>query len=302
MDSVEDFLLHLERARGLSAHTVAAYRRDLVDLCDFLGGYLGKEHWTWSDVDRLSLRSFLGATLARGLARKTVARKLSAVRSFFHFLHGRELIAANPASQIRAPRLERTIPAHLSQRSALELFKVAEAGASSNTLQGRRNLLILELLYGSGLRLAELHGLDVTSVDPSRGRAKVLGKGRKERIVPVTDAALRALSSYLPRRAETGAEGGVSSGPLFVNARGGHLSQRSIQRAVRGLLEETAAGEGLSVHSLRHSFATHLLEAGADLMAVKELLGHVSLSTTQIYTHTSVERLTRVYLKSHPRA
>jgi site-specific recombinase XerC len=180
------------------------------------------------------------------------------------------------------------------------VFGVAEGAARENTLAGTRDLVALELLYGSGLRLSELHGMDLEALDLESGRVRVLGKGRKERIVPVTAAALVALGRYLPRRLEvTGSEGG----PLLVGRLGKRLSRRSIQRVVRGLLERGASyEEGTSVHSFRHSFATHLLDAGADLMAVKELLGHSSLSTTRIYTHTSKERLARVYRAAHPRA
>ena len=177
------------------------------------------------------------------------------------------------------------------------------AGQRRTQPGGTRNLVILELLYGSGLRLAELHGLDVSDVDAGTGQVRVLGKGRKQRIVPLTGAALAALERYMPRRGEV-LEGAASSGEgaLLLNPQGRRLSQRSIQKIVCGFLDDAAAGQGLSVHSLRHSFATCLLDAGADLMAVKELLGHASLSTTQIYTHTSKERLRRVYRDAHPRS
>ena len=191
------------------------------------------------------------------------------------------------------------------------VFSSAEARAAENTFRGTRNLVILELLYGSGLRLSELHGLDVPDLDLRRGQTKVLGKGNKERLVPVTGSAVRAIGRYLPRRSEvrTAAtperEVAVTkpdSKALLLNPSGKRLSRRSIQTVVRRFLDDAASGEGLSAHSLRHSFATHLLDAGADLMAVKELLGHVSLSTTQVYTHTSKERLRRVYRRSHPRS
>lgn len=298
---VEDFLRHLTDERQLAPNTVKAYRRDLSDLSRFLDGYLGRDSWTWADpeVDRLALRSFLGWCGRQGWARRTAARKLAAARSFFSHLHLDERIDANPGRTVRAPKLEKRLPGHLTATDARTVFDFAEEFAAQNTLAGTRTLAILELLYGSGLRLAELHGLDRTSIDARTGQVRVLGKGSKERIVPVTSAALVAVERYELRRSEVAPAGEAA---LFVNAKGTRLSRRSIQSAVRRCLEEAAGARGLTTHSLRHSFATHLLEAGADLLAVKELLGHVSLSTTQIYTHTSKERLLSVYRDAHPRS
>jgi integrase/recombinase XerC len=301
---VDAFLKVLTHERQLSEHTVAAYRKDLGDLTLFLTEYLGTPDWDWGDVDRLALRSFLGWCLRRGLARRTIGRKLSAIRGYFRFLHLEDRLPVNPARAVRAPKADKRLPGHLSRPEVDAIFRLAEARAAENTLSGTRTLLILELLYGSGLRLSELQGVNLGELDGRGEQVKVRGKGRKERIVPITRSALESLRRYEPRRAEA-VSGYASSGPreaLLVNARGGRLSRRSIQRAVRDILEAAAADEGLSVHSLRHSFATHLLDAGADLMAVKELLGHVSLSTTQIYTHTSKERLKKVYQQAHPRS
>ena len=307
-DAVEGFLRHLDRGRHLSPNTVIAYRRDLEDLGRFLTDYTGTASWTWGGVDRLTLRAFLGWLRRRGLARRTQARKLSAARSFFTWLHREGRLEVNPARGIRAPRLERTLPGHLTMEGAEALFEVAEARAAENTLAGTRALLILELLYGSGLRLAELHDMNLRDLDVAARQVKVRGKGRKERIVPVTARSVQALRRYELRRAEVApsVRGAGGADPdreaLLVSDRGERLSRRSIQRTVHDVLEEAGEGEGLSVHSLRHSFATHLLERGADLIAVKELLGHASLSTTQIYTHTTTERLKKVYRQAHPRA
>jgi integrase/recombinase XerC len=299
-DEIRAFVDHIGRERQLSPNTVQAYERDLRDLEGFLADYLGGPEWGWKDVDRVALRSFLGWCQAKKLTRRTAARKLSAVRTFFRFLHEEDVIGTNPTRGIRSPRSTRSLPAHLPRRDVQSVFEVAEAAALENTLAGTRDLVIVELLYGSGLRLSELHSLDVDALDLTSGRARVLGKGRKERVVPVTSAALVALGRYMPRRLEAA---GGEGGPLVVGRLGKRLSRRSIQRIVRGLIERGASREeGASVHSLRHSFATHLLDAGADLMAVKELLGHSSLSTTRIYTHTSKERLARVYRAAHPRA
>ena len=299
---VARFLRHLEHQRRLSPRTVVSYRKDLTDLCTFLDDHLGGPGWVWSGIDRLDLRGFMGWCGRKGLSRRTVARKLSAVRTFYRFLNLEERLPADPTCALRTPKLDKRLPAHASQADLKSVFAVSEARAVGNTSAGTRNLVILELLYGSGLRLAEIHGLDVADLDLGRKQLKVLGKGRKERIVPLTGASYRALGRYLPRRDDVLARTGSSAGALLLNPQGKRLSQRSIQKVVRVLLDAAAAGEGLSVHSLRHSFATHLLDGGADLMAVKELLGHVSLSTTQIYTHTSKERLRQVYRDAHPRS
>jgi integrase/recombinase XerC len=302
--AVAGFLDHLARERQLSPHTIEAYRKDLEDLGAFLTDHLGSPEWDWGAVDRLALRGFLGWCTRRRLSRRTAARKLSAARSFFRFLHLEEAIEANPTRGMRAPRAEKRLPGHLDGSEVDALFAGVEADAAENTLAGARDLAILELLYGSGLRLSELHGLDLPDVDLVGEQVKVRGKGRKERIVPITRAAVTAVRRYEPRRAEAVASDTPSADrrALLLSARGRRLSRRAIQISVSARLEAAAEGRELSAHSLRHSFATHLLDAGADLMAVKELLGHVSLSTTRIYTHTSRERLKQVYRAAHPRS
>ncbi|MGB0542154.1 MAG: tyrosine recombinase XerC [Longimicrobiales bacterium] len=298
---VEGFLRHLANERQLAQNTLKAYRRDLQELESFLTDYLGRTSWAWSDddVDRLALRAFMGASARRGLSKRSVARKLTSARTFFSFLHLEERIPSNPGRTIRAPKLERRLPGHLTRSDVDAVFEFAERAAERNTLAGTRTLAVMELLYGSGLRLSELHGLDSGDIDRATKQMRVMGKGSKERIVPLTDAALRAVERYELRRREVAQPDEVA---LLVNPRGHRLSRRSIQSTVRTCLEHAAGARGLSTHALRHTFATHLMEAGADLLAVKELLGHVSLSTTQIYTHTSKERLLRVYRKAHPRS
>ena len=298
---VAEFLRYLADGRQLSPNTVRAYGTDLGELDVFLTGYLGRDGWTWADgeVDRMALRAWLGSCTRRGLSKRSVARKLASARSFLTFLHLEDRIPSNPGRTVRAPKVEKRLPGHLTTTDVRAVFEHAEGRAAENTLVGTRTLLIMELLYGSGLRLAELHGTDTDDLDPRVGQLRVVGKGSKERIVPVTRSALRALERYRPRRSEV-----VKSGEpaLLVNRSGGRLSRRTIQGSVRSCLEHAAGARGLSTHALRHTFATHLMEAGADLLAVKELLGHVSLSTTQIYTHTTKERLLRVYRDAHPRS
>lgn len=299
---VEAFLRHTRDERQLSPHTVAAYARDLRDFSAFMGEHVGGK-WAWHEVDARTLRGFMGWLGRRGVGRRTVARKLSALRSLYRFLHREGVVPTNPTRGVRAPRMEKRLPSHLTRGDMDAVFSFAESEARGNTLQGARNLLILELLYGSGLRLSELHALDLEQVDRRRSQIRVLGKGRKERVIPLTRSSLSALEAYGPRRTEVRLRDSTGDrSALLLNPRGQRLSRRSIQRIVRDLVAHAASGEGLSVHSLRHSFATHLLDAGADLMAVKELLGHVSLSTTQVYTHTSKERIQRVYRQAHPRS
>ncbi|HKJ91564.1 MAG TPA: tyrosine recombinase XerC [Longimicrobiales bacterium] len=295
---IDDFLRHIGEGRQLSLHTLQAYRRDLGDFTEFLARHL-EPGWRWRDVDRQALRAYLGDLSRRGLARRTIARKLSAVRSLFRFLHRESVVEANPARALHSPRLERRLPGWLTRSETDGLFALAENRAAEGSFHGVRDLAILEAFYATGMRLSELQGLNCEDLDLIGDQVKLRGKGRKERIVPLGGSAVRALRRWEMRRAEVASR---ERGPLFVSQSGRRLSRRRVQAIVRRYLDAVAGGADLSTHSLRHSFATHMLDAGADLMAVKELLGHVSLSTTQIYTHTSKERLKRVYKKAHPRA
>ena len=300
---IAEFLRDLADGRQLSTHTVAAYRVDLREFAEFVGRYHGTGDWSLDDVDRNTVRAFQAELSRRGLARRTIARRLSAVRSFFRYLHREELVPANPATTVRSPKLDRRLPGWLGLPDVERLFAHAEMRAAENTFRGTRNLAILETFYGTGIRLSELHGLDWVDLDLISDQVRVRGKGRKERIVPVGAAAVRALRHYEPRRAEIlGRASGGDRQAVFLSERGRRLSRRQIQDVVRHMLDTVAEGDDLSTHSLRHSFATHLLDGGADLLAVKELLGHASLSTTRIYVHTSRDRLKRVYERAHPRA
>jgi integrase/recombinase XerC len=300
----EAFLSHIEHERQLSPRTVAAYRSDLEELQAFLSGYYGSPEWEWGGVDRLAIRSFMGhCATERGLSKRSIARKLSAVRSLFRFLHVEELVEANPARAVRSPKLERTLPAFLTREQMERIFSGAEARAMEGGFLATRNLAIVELLYSTGLRVSELQQLNLRDLDLVAERVRVLGKGRKERIVPVGRMAIAALRRHEPRRDEVvAAAERPDRRAVFLSQRARRLSVRQIQGIVCAFLDEVSEREGHSTHSLRHSFASHLVDAGADLLAVKELLGHASLSTTQIYTHTSRERLMRVYRQAHPRA
>jgi integrase/recombinase XerC len=250
------------------------------------------------------MRGFMGRLTKRGLSKRSVARALAAVRGFYRFLATNESVDANPARAVGTPKAERHLPGYLDRAQIDVLFGIAETRASSGRFVDVRNAAMLELFYSTGVRLSELQGLNRQDIDAVSQQVKVRGKGRKERIVPMGDHATRALRSYEQKRDElaTALHGKIDRAAVFLGRNGKRLTVRGVQKIVGGFLEAVAEDAGLSTHSLRHSFATHLLDAGADLRAVQELLGHASVSTTQIYTHTSVERLKEVYRKAHPRA
>ncbi|HEX8273824.1 MAG TPA: tyrosine recombinase XerC [Longimicrobiaceae bacterium] len=302
--AVAAFLRWVGEERQLSPRTLRAYTDDLREFEAFLTTYYGTPEWTWGGIDRLAIRSFMGDCVGRrGLAKRSVARKLSAVRSFFRFLHVEGTVEANPARSVRSPKRERTLPGFLTREQMETVIEYAEARADHGTLLGLRDLAIVELFYGTGMRLSELQALDLADLDLVSERARVMGKGRKERIVPLGRMAIAALRRYYEvRDARTQDTPGADPRAVFVGQAGRRLSARQIQNVIGKLLDGVAEDSGVSTHSLRHSFATHLVDAGADLVAVKELLGHASLSTTQIYTHTSRERLKAVYRQAHPRA
>lgn len=303
-DHVSRFLLHLEKGRDLSPHTITAYRRDLAALTDFLGAHYGTADWDWARVDRMAMRSFLAHLSRRNLSKRSMARALSTVRSFYKWMHREDLVDVNPARSVNAPKFDRHLPAYLDRN---EVDRVLLA-SSTRAMEGRhadvRTHAMLELFYSCGLRLSELAGMNRDDLDLLTGQVKVRGKGRKERIVPVGSAAQLALRNYEAKRDELirAIGDGADRRAVFLSDRGTRLSARTVQRSVVRWLCQVDEGRGLSTHSLRHTFATHLLDAGADLRAVQELLGHSSVSTTQIYTHTSVERLKQVHRKAHPRA
>ena len=311
---VGEFLDFLAKERNDSPNTVAAYGRDLAAFESFCAAYFGDRKWSWAGVDRLAMRGFMGELQRRGLCKRSVARAVSALRTFYGFLGSRHGLEVNPAKAVRSPKLERRLPGVLDRSQTDQLFDAA-AGRAENAPEGPggfgaiRDLAMLEVFYGTGMRLSELAGLNLQDVDLVSDQVKVRGKGRKERILPLGSHAVKALRRYYASREALLAAARDSGRParpdaraVFLSARARRLSARGVQHIVKGLLGKLTDGRGLKVHSLRHSFATHLLDAGADLRAVQELLGHASLSTTQVYTHTSVERLKKVYHQAHPRA
>jgi len=296
---LEDFLSHLEKERDQSPHTIKAYRRDLEGFARFCERFYGAG-WRWAQIDRLGVRGYLGELDRRGLAKRSAARALSALRSFYRYLQTHHNIANAVVRAARTPKVEKRLPSHFRRDEMEALFQHAELLAESGEFTALRDLAMLELFYSSGLRLAELAGLEQRHLDLLADQVKVRGKGRKERIVPVGAKASTALRRYLLAREPVGGRPGADRGAVFLNRNGKRIGVGTVQRRMHRLFD-AAAGGGRRVHSLRHSFATHLMDAGADLRAVQELLGHASLSTTQIYTHTSIERLKQVYRQAHPR-
>lgn len=312
-----DFLDHLQLNRNASPHTVVAYENDLTQFLESLAeardlrpAALGAGH-----VDTIAVKDFLAALHRRRVSRASAARKLSAVRTFVKFLRRQGSLEQDPAALIKAPKRDQLIPVHLTEQ---DMVKLLEAPDVSEPL-GRRDRAILELFYASGLRLSELVGLGIEDVNLSGRMVRVMGKGRKERLVPINQSAAAAVTAWLrdreevlsaqpqaPGRATSQARRGARipsrEQPLFLNYRGGRLSSRSVHRLVRRYVAQCSSRLGISPHALRHSFATHLLQRGADLRAIQELLGHVRLSTTQRYTHVNVAELMATYQKAHPRA
>lgn len=303
-DLIGAFIQNLRSQRGYSEHTIRNYRIDLRQFQAFLSEKDGElredSHGPQLDTINFNLfREYLGRLFSR-YKRKTIARKLSAIRSFFDFLEKKGLVAGNPAADISTPKQEKYDPPFLPID---EMFRLLERPDRSKPL-GLRDLAILEVFYSCGIRVSELEGLNLSGIDFEQRLIKVMGKGKKERIIPIGKSALKAVRDYMdaviPLRKK--AHGSSPEGPLFLNVRGGRLSTRGIYNVVRKYAKEGLLSGEISPHALRHTFATHLLDGGADLRAVQELLGHVSLSTTQKYTHVSMDRLMEVYDKAHPRS
>ena len=306
-DLARDYLTFLELNRNVSAHTLRAYRTDLDLWLTWLAENRGvrPSQLDLAAFDSDGVRGFLGALHDRGNSRASTARRLAALRGFARYLLREEMIEGDPTAAVGAPRKEKTLPAHLS---APDMDRLLEAPDAS-TVAGRRDAAILELFYASGLRLSELVGLDLEDVNLAGRVVRVMGKGAKERLVPFNQATARALRAMMADHASLPAGRRQASArhrrlrhPLFLNLRGGRLTTRSVDRIVRRYVGEAGIPGGISPHALRHTFATHLLQAGADLRAIQELLGHAQLSTTQRYTHLDVQHLMEVYRGAHPRA
>lgn len=288
---IATFIQYLQAERNASPHTVEAYSRDLEQFTAFLGKQIDPS-LTIHQISHLHIRRYL-ASVHKELTKSSVGRKLAAIRSLFRFLLRRGMIEKNPAELVSTPKKEKKLPFHLNID---EITTLVEAPRAAELLPSR-DRAILETLYSSGLRVSELTGLDVGGVDLAAGSVRVFGKGGKERIVPLGSKAVKALDEYLQLRGNPGIKA-----PLCVNSRGGRLTRRSVARIVDRYMLHLETMKKASPHTLRHTFATHLLEGGADLRSIQEMLGHSSLSTTQKYTHVSIDRLLEVYDKAHPKA
>ncbi|MBT0653285.1 tyrosine recombinase XerC [Geomobilimonas luticola] len=290
-DQIAQFIRYLGTERNVSPHTLEAYRRDIGQFHAFVRGEQG-DSASVAAIDHILIRRYL-ALLHKECRKSSIGRKLAALRAFFTYLVREGVVRRNPAELVATPKREKKVPFHLSIDEVTALVEAPREG----DLLSLRDRAILETLYSCGIRVSELTGLDIGGIDLEEGLARVLGKGGKERIVPLGSKARTALAEYLAARNRP-----AVTEPLFINARGGRLTRRSVARIVDKHILRIATMKKVSPHTLRHTFATHLLEGGADLRAIQELLGHSSLSTTQKYTHVSIDRLMDVYDKAHPKA
>lgn len=282
---IEKFIRYLEIEKNYSPHTILNYRLDLEDFKNFLG------ELDLEKINYLALRKYLAILKERNLNSRTIGRHLSSLRSFFKFLTREGYLKTNPILSLSSPKQQRHLPLFLTEA---EVTRLIEAALPKDE-KGLRDRAILETFYSTGIRISELVGLTITDIDFIGGIVKVMGKGKKERIVPIGEQALSAIRDYLERRKK-------QTDALFLNKSGKRITARGIRNTVGKYIRIAGIKQGVSPHTLRHSFATHLLNRGADLRSVQELLGHVNLSTTQVYTHLTTERLKAVYDKAHPRA
>jgi integrase/recombinase XerC len=312
-EHLKSFLAHLKLNRHVSPHTVRAYESDVTQYLAWVAGETGKKMSELgpADLDMSSVRVHVAELNRAGKARASVARKLSALKTFSRYLRREEIIDHDPTAMAVAPKRDQTIPTHLSEDEMTRLIETPNTGDPL----GRRDRAILELFYASGLRLSELAAIDLENLDLNGRLVRVMGKGGKERLVPFNHSTATALRAWMKDRAAIiggrrpkaavppkRPKGAKADDPLFVNYRGTRLSGRSVDRMLRRYVAQCSTRLGISPHALRHSFATHLLQRGADLRAIQELLGHARLSTTQRYTHVNAAHLIDVYRKSHPRA
>ncbi|MGE0131597.1 MAG: tyrosine recombinase XerC [Blastocatellales bacterium] len=301
---IDDFIKHLKYERNASDHTLRNYESDLVQFYDHVAPPDGKgfrREVSIRDIDHLTIREYMASLYEQNKKKSSIHRKVAALRTFFRYLCREGILEVNPAKLVHSPRVERKLPNHLTIEQMIKFIETPEA----DTVLGKRDRAILELLYASGLRVSELVNLSLQDVDFNNQTVRVKGKGRKERMVPFGDHAKKALQDYLGVRGELLVEADpekLDPAAVFMNYQGTRITTRSVGRMIDKYVKVCADIHHISPHSLRHSFATHMLDAGADLRAIQELLGHVRLSTTQQYTHVSMDKLMEVYDKAHPKA
>ncbi len=297
IEVVERFIQYLSSQKHYSFHTVQAYRTDLEQFFEFMRQRIGPHERCDPDkVSKEDIRIFISGLVRHGMSSRTVARKLASLKALFQYLLRTGAIRVNPAAPFNGPKLEKHLPEFLRE----EEIRDALASIDQKSVTGLRDRAILELFYGTGMRLSELIHLNMEDIDLSAGTVRVYGKGGKERILPVGRNTGKKIKAYLLRRKELCPKEGVRA--IFLNRQGGQMSSRGVQFIVQKWLKYVSEKKRLGPHVIRHTFATHLLDRGADLKAVKELLGHASLSTTQIYTHLTTDRIKKIYHQAHPRA
>ena len=293
-EDVQQFFKFLNAEKGYSKHTIAAYGRDIQQFIEFLQDEHARELNRPSEIEKEHVRSYLVHLVRYGLNKRSVGRKLSAIRAFFKYLVRMNILEKDPSSALVPPKAGKYLPTFLNEREIADALKITVS--KSNSL---RDKTIIELFYGTGMRLSELSNLNITDIDFGAATVRVFGKGAKERIIPIGPQLIKVLRHYLKERL---GDSKSKSEAVFLNASGKRLSNRRIQMVVKNQLQQVSTQQKLSPHVIRHSFATHLLNRGANLEAVKELLGHQSLSTTQIYTHLTTDHLRQVYKQAFPRS
>lgn len=295
---IAQFLRYLDVEKNASTLTIKSYREDLIDMADFLADQQGKSSLRPDDITPRDLRGYVAALHEAGYARSSISRKLASLRSFYKFAQRQELATTNPAKPLRNPRGQRKLPHFLTSDEVERLLN----SPPRDEVLGLRDRAILETMYSAGLRVSEVVGLNDGDIDLEEGLARVRGKGRKERLSPLGRFAVAALQKYAYHRERSIKEPTGKNAPVFVNRFGRRLTTRSVARMLEKYIQQTGLDQRTTPHTLRHSFATHLLDRGADIRSVQELLGHKSLVTTQIYTHLSTANLKEVYDRAHPRA
>ncbi|MFA6467885.1 MAG: tyrosine recombinase XerC [Bacteroidota bacterium] len=295
---ISAYLSYLENERNYSPHTIVSYANDLAQYFTFLKNDFPELTERHEDTDQDVVRVFLGLLLDSGLGKKSVVRKLSTLRSFYKYLVRKRIMRRNPALNIITPKVEKKLPQFINKDSVDRIFALPER----EKFDGARDSVMLELFYGSGIRRGELIGLNLEDIDGKNRTIKVTGKGNKQRIIPFTLKAHQSILHYLTFRKEIASQSETTERALLINRKGNRLTPSMVNTLVKKYLSAATELQKKSPHVLRHSFATHLLDNGADIIAVKELLGHESLSTTQVYTHVTVERLKKIYQQAHPKA
>ena len=296
-NKVNGFLEYLKKERSYSPHTIKAYKTDLIQFSRFVKEYGGTGSFNVSSVDKKTVQHFVGSLTEKGLSPKSTGRKLASIKSFFRYLLKHAHVESNPASTVKAPKQHASLPKFLQKEVLEQILSYSD----KDDWQLKRDKTILEPLYSTGIRLGELVAIDMGDVQINQKTVKVFGKGGKERIVPFGGKAAEALDFYLKER-NIYVHKDLNDNPLFISRQGLRISPRTVQSRLKKLFDSVAAGSGFTPHLMRHTFATHLLDHGADIRAVKELLGHASLSSTQIYTHLETKKMKKIFEQAHPHA